>query len=139
MYHRYRSIDGSCNNIVKGERGQSFTVYGRLLYPNYLGGIKEPRRSVTKQTLPSARLVSSVMQCDTIIDKKRSLAVRFWGQLVEHDMSHTAMSKMSECSIIHLKRNLRILIQIQVSSLAECFAFVSTRSFQFLSSSFIIP
>ncbi|XP_045467735.1 peroxidase-like isoform X2 [Harmonia axyridis] len=94
VYSKYRSIDGSCNNYMKGERGQSFTIYGRLLFPEYMGGVRDPRRSVTRQVLPSAREVSAKLELNSIPDQMRSWAVLFWGQFLEHDMAHTAMSKM---------------------------------------------
>lgn len=93
IFSKYRSIDGSCNNIINGVRGKSFTVYKRILPPRYLDGIKEPRRSVTKRPLPSSRLVSVKVFEDMPVLKKLTAAVNIWTQFVEHDLAHTAMTK----------------------------------------------
>ncbi|KAL3277115.1 hypothetical protein HHI36_012472 [Cryptolaemus montrouzieri] len=94
IHSKYRSFDGSCNNVDDEDKGKSFTVYGRLLNPNYIDGIREPRRSVTKESMVSPRTVSANLYLDHTVDKKRSLAALYWGQFIEHDLSHTAMSEM---------------------------------------------
>ena len=35
---KYRSIDGSCNNVERSEWGMALTSFGRLLPPNYSDG-----------------------------------------------------------------------------------------------------
>lgn len=93
----YRSIDGSCNHQTDGSRGVSFTGYKRLLHPEYLDGVQEPRRSVTKKILPSPRLIStSLITASNSDHNQLTLAVMLWSEFVEHDVSHTATSKMSE-------------------------------------------
>lgn len=57
----------------------------------------EPRRAVSKKALPSARLVSTKMAKDIDLpDTKLTLAFMQWSEFVAHDMSHTAVSKMSK-------------------------------------------
>lgn len=47
--------------------------------------------------LPSARLISSSMVADVNIpDEKYTLAFMQWAQLLEHDLSHIPMRKMSK-------------------------------------------
>ncbi|XP_063908765.1 peroxidase-like isoform X2 [Zophobas morio] len=90
----YRSIDGSCNHKFDSTQGSAFTSYKRLLYPDYLDGIQAPRRAVSKKALPSARRISAslVKTGGTVFDW--TLAMPEWSQFVEHDLSHTATSKM---------------------------------------------
>lgn len=98
IFSKYRSIDGSCNHISDRDLGQSFTSYARLLFPAYLDGIMEFRRSVNKKhALPSPRQISnSLVQNIDVADKEFTLAVMQWGQFISHDMAHTAESKMSK-------------------------------------------
>lgn len=91
----YRSINGSCNHISDGNKGEAFTGYTRLLYPDYLDGIQEPRRAVNKKPLPSPRTVSSlVVDHAEHLDDRLTLAVMQWGQFIEHDLSRTAAAVM---------------------------------------------
>jgi peroxidase len=92
---QYRSIDGTCNHKNDGTQGSAFTAYKRLLHPEYLDGVQEPRRAVSKKQLPSARLVSGTLV--RRLDDSNSdltLAMMLWSEFVEHDLSHTATSKM---------------------------------------------
>ncbi|KAK9874569.1 hypothetical protein WA026_005402 [Henosepilachna vigintioctopunctata] len=91
---KYRSYDGSCNNVDVSHKGRSFTAYERLMNQNYQAAERGTRRSVTKHPLSSASSISSQLNLDTTPDNKRTLAVLYWAQFVEHDLSHTAMTKM---------------------------------------------
>lgn len=94
---KYRSIDGSCNHELNGNVGRSFTSYTRLLFPNYLDGIQEFRRSVTKKPLPSPRLISNkLVKSDCDDDKDLTLALVQWTEFIGNDLAHTATSKMSK-------------------------------------------
>lgn len=97
-YSKYRFIDGSCNHLTDGSLGASFTGYKRLLFADYLDGIQEPRRSVTKKhALPSPRVISNALVKNSdVIEKELTLAVMQWGQFVGHDLAHTAVNKMSK-------------------------------------------
>ena len=35
---KYRSIDGTCNNLENPKLGSALTAYTRLLFPNYIDG-----------------------------------------------------------------------------------------------------
>lgn len=95
---KYRSLDGSCNNIYDGLRGKAFTGYKRLLPAAYLDGVQEIRRSVNRKfALPSPRLIStSLCRHRNNIDNELTLSVMQWSQFIEHDLAHTATSKMSK-------------------------------------------
>ncbi|XP_012227189.1 peroxidase-like [Linepithema humile] len=84
---RYRSYDGSCNNLRNPTWGLANTRYGRLVRARYSDGIRAPSRSITGLDLPSARLVSYTLFPDTDVnDNLWTLAAMQYGQIITHDM-----------------------------------------------------
>lgn len=94
---KYRTIDGSCNNLKNKDWGQAVTAFQRLLPPNYSDGTNLPRVSVTGGELPSARLVSQQLTINREEDYRSfTLMVMQWGQFLDHDITHTPLSKGSQ-------------------------------------------
>ncbi|KAL7029256.1 hypothetical protein ACKWTF_006169 [Chironomus riparius] len=88
---RYRSLDGSCNNLYNPSWGVANSRYGRLLTPRYGDGVSSPTASVTGHELPNARLISlTVFGESDVPDRGLTIANMQWGQIVTHDMSLTA-------------------------------------------------
>lgn len=56
---KYRTIDGSCNNLKAPLWGKSQTQYSRVLAPAYADGLSEFRLSVNGNPLPSVRTIST--------------------------------------------------------------------------------
>jgi peroxidase len=93
-YSKYRTIDGSCNNLRKPLWAKSNTAFSRLVPPAYADGINKPRISVTGGQLPSARVVSVAAATDrNITDKKFTLFVMQWGQVC-HSLFKALISKL---------------------------------------------
>ncbi|KAL4231391.1 hypothetical protein ACF0H5_008970 [Mactra antiquata] len=95
---KYRSIDGSCNNLMNPLMGRSNRPHIRLLKPQYMDDIGLPRQTgVTGEYLPSARTVSNVVHnqdpCCPMVDPDISLFVMQWGQMIDHDLTDTAIAK----------------------------------------------
>ncbi|KAL1132705.1 hypothetical protein AAG570_010657, partial [Ranatra chinensis] len=85
---KYRSIDGSCNNLRNPGLGSANTNYKRLIPQRYSDGIHKPPVSVTGRNLPSTRLLSIILFPDVpISDPFFTLIAMQWGQIVTHDMS----------------------------------------------------
>ncbi|XP_060838351.1 peroxidase [Rhopalosiphum padi] len=86
--NKYRTIDGSCNNLRYTNWGIPNSKYARLLPPKYSDGIHAPPTSVSGEPLPGSRLISIVMFPDVPIpDPVWTLITMTWGQIVTHDMS----------------------------------------------------
>lgn len=87
---KYRSIDGSCNNLRFRTWGKSFTCHRRLLPPDYADGVAAPRISSDGNDLPNARTLSSVLlpSIDIFDDRLTSMTMAF-GQFVIHDITRT--------------------------------------------------
>lgn len=91
---KYRSVDGSCNNIKHKEWGQAATAYQRIIPPDYQDGANAPRLGVTGSTLPSPRTLSRQMTAQTDdLYAHFTLLIMQWGQFVDHDITHTPISK----------------------------------------------
>ncbi|KAI8437925.1 hypothetical protein MSG28_010605 [Choristoneura fumiferana] len=92
---KYRSLDGSCNNLAQPLRwGVSRTPFRRVLPADYGDGISSPRTGVNGSTLPSARDVSvTVHRPSYAHDISFTVMLAVWGQFIDHDITATALSK----------------------------------------------
>lgn len=88
---RFRTIDGTCNNLQNPYWGSSYTVFDRLVPAVYEDGWNEPRgagKSISGQRLPSARIVSLSVHPDHINpDNRMTNMVPQVGQFLDHDMT----------------------------------------------------
>ncbi|KAF7273355.1 hypothetical protein GWI33_013942 [Rhynchophorus ferrugineus] len=85
---RYRSYDGSCNNLQNPGVGTPQTRYNRLLPQKYGDGISTPTLAKSGNDLPSARTVSINIYPDIPIeDPIWNLNAMQYGQIITHDMS----------------------------------------------------
>lgn len=88
---RYRSIDGSCNNLARPAWGMPQNPYGRLVPYNYADGVSAWPLSRSGEPLPNPREVSLRLFPDKqLIDPVWNLNTQQWGQIITHDMSLTA-------------------------------------------------
>ncbi|XP_071545466.1 LOW QUALITY PROTEIN: salivary peroxidase/catechol oxidase-like [Panulirus ornatus] len=93
---RYRSVDGTCNNLKNPTWGASFTPFRRALPPDYGDGVSSVRRAADGGDLPSARLVSTTVHLNKLADSRSyTVLTMTWGQFVDHDITLTALSKGS--------------------------------------------
>ncbi|XP_074034830.1 peroxidase isoform X2 [Leptinotarsa decemlineata] len=92
---KYRSHDGSCNNIENPSWGTPFSKYGRLLPPKYGDGISSLTLSRTGKALPNPRSLSIAIYPDIpYTDRWFTLNAMQFGQIVVHDMSLTVLSNV---------------------------------------------
>ncbi len=99
-YHRkYRTLDGSCNNLQHPEWGASLTAFQRLLKPIYENGLNTPVGWNASHTYnghhkPSARKLSlEVVSTDTTSNHAQfSHMLMQWGQFLDHDLDFTVTS-----------------------------------------------
>ncbi|XP_045767126.1 peroxidase isoform X2 [Maniola jurtina] len=88
---RYRSIDGTCNNLRRPTWGIPQTPYGRLVNYKYGDGISSFPRAVSGKELPNPRVISNYLfPSKQLVDPIWNLNAQQWGQIITHDMSLTA-------------------------------------------------
>lgn len=103
-YHlKYRSIDGTCNNLEHPSWGASLTGFRRLAKPIYENGLSTPigwekDRLYFGYPKPLARLVSTTVISTNEItqDDRITHMVMQWGQFLDHDLDHAIPSVSSE-------------------------------------------
>ncbi|KAL0832125.1 hypothetical protein ABMA28_001592 [Loxostege sticticalis] len=101
---RYRSIDGSCNNLARPAWGMPQTPYGRLVPYNYADGVSAWPRARSGNPLPNPRLLSNRLFPDlNLVSPIWNLNAQQWGQIITHDMSLTAgvaQTRLDQCHIL---------------------------------------
>ncbi|XP_037298832.1 peroxidasin [Manduca sexta] len=99
---KYRSLDGTCNNLNHPYRwGVSHTPFRRILPAVYGDGISSPRTGVNGAPLPSARDVSvTVHRPSYAHDSSFTVMLAVWGQFLDHDITATALSKGQNSSAL---------------------------------------
>ncbi|XP_032877568.1 peroxidasin homolog isoform X1 [Amblyraja radiata] len=96
FHQKYRSHDGTCNNLQHPMWGASLTAFERLLKPVYENGFNLPRginrdRFSNGFPLPLPRLIStSLVGTEAITpDDQYTHMLMQWGQFVDHDIDLT--------------------------------------------------
>ncbi|KAJ7385166.1 heme peroxidase [Desmophyllum pertusum] len=89
---RYRSIDGTCNNLENPKWGAALSAFERIEFPDYADGLSEPRKSHSNKPLPNARDVSRKVHgsgADGTHPDSKTLShlVMVWGSFSNHDMT----------------------------------------------------
>ncbi|XP_071870045.1 uncharacterized protein [Bombus fervidus] len=91
---RYRTSDGSCNNLQHLWWGSAMSTMQRFLPSVYDDGIQSIRKSVTGRPLPSARLVTTVIHEDKDVPLEAVTHMLMqWGQFVDHDLTATGQGR----------------------------------------------
>uniref|UniRef100_A0A672R5U5 Peroxidasin n=1 Tax=Sinocyclocheilus grahami TaxID=75366 RepID=A0A672R5U5_SINGR len=98
FHQKYRTHDGTCNNLQHPMWGASLTAFERLLKPVYDNGFNLPRGATERRhnsfPLPLPRLVSTTMiGTETITpDDRYTHMLMQWGQFLDHDLDSTVVS-----------------------------------------------
>ncbi len=87
---RYRTMDGSCNNIARPYMGMAGIAYKRLRVPAYADNVSLPRNtSVNGGALPNPRKLSAQLCRDnSATDKVWTNLLPLFGQFVAHDLTN---------------------------------------------------
>ncbi|PZC86185.1 hypothetical protein B5X24_HaOG211346 [Helicoverpa armigera] len=91
---RYRTHDGTCNNINRPRWGSTMTPVQRFLAPSYSDGLQAARRSIFGTKLPSAREISSTIHEDRNAETVGVTHLLMqWGQFLDHDVTSSSQSR----------------------------------------------
>ncbi|XP_017332074.1 peroxidasin [Ictalurus punctatus] len=98
FHQKYRSHDGTCNNLQHPMWGASLTAFERLLKSVYDNGFNLPRGATERLHngfyLPLPRLVSTTMIGTERItpDERYTHMLMQWGQFLDHDLDSTVVA-----------------------------------------------
>ncbi|TMS40188.1 hypothetical protein L596_006599 [Steinernema carpocapsae] len=97
-YHaKYRTFDGSCNNLNNSLWGASFMPFLRLLEPNYDDGVNAPVGS-RKRHLPNAREVTNhLLRTPATFSVPANAMLMQFGQFLSHDMTSNTIDQHCGC------------------------------------------
>ncbi|XP_029672350.1 uncharacterized protein LOC115240990 [Formica exsecta] len=91
---RYRTSDGSCNNLQNLWWGSAMSAMQRFLPPEYQDGVQTIRRSKNGRPLPSARdITNRIHESKDIPLASVTHMLMQWGQFVDHDLTATGQSR----------------------------------------------
>lgn len=91
---RYRTHDGTCNNVNRPRWGSTMTPVQRFLPPSYSDGLQAPRRSVSGALLPSAREISALVhESQNVESPGITHLLMQWGQFLDHDVTSSSQSR----------------------------------------------
>lgn len=93
--YKYRSLEGTCNNLRHPKWGSKLQPFGRLLPADYVDGLSEPKASFPKGVYPPPRQVSICMQNATnkYSEFRLNLLFAHFAHFVDHDMVSIAAYK----------------------------------------------
>lgn len=95
---KYRTIDGSCNNIDHPLWGTAYSKFSRILKAEYADGVSAFQKSVTGHELPSPRFISKNIYTEkSVLDPEYTIAMMQFGQIMAHDMSFGLESTSKSC------------------------------------------
>uniref|UniRef100_A0AAF5PWT0 peroxidase n=3 Tax=Wuchereria bancrofti TaxID=6293 RepID=A0AAF5PWT0_WUCBA len=84
----YRTMDGTCNNLLRPLRGAAFRPYNRLLLPEYDNKLSEP---VVSRFILSSR--------KTVQHGEYNALLMQWGQYLIHEMAKTTLVPSAKCNV----------------------------------------
>ncbi|XP_068623470.1 peroxidase-like [Battus philenor] len=88
---RYRSYDGSCNNLKNPNWGTTKSPYAYLMQNNYPDDVNSWPRASDGGLLPNAREISlNIFIAKKEVEQKWNLNTQQWGQVLAHDLALTA-------------------------------------------------
>ncbi|XP_032664992.1 uncharacterized protein LOC116841308 isoform X2 [Odontomachus brunneus] len=91
---RYRTSDGSCNNLQDLWWGSAMSTMQRFLPAVYQDGVQSIRRSTSGRPLPSARDITGLIHEDQDVPLASVTHMLMqWGQFVDHDLTATGQSR----------------------------------------------
>jgi len=99
---KYRTYDGSCNNLENGNWGKAGLTYARMVPSSYTDGIGSVRQSQSGADLPSTRSLTqdALMPGTRGPSERLNMNMMVWGQFISHDIVLTPGTRASDGSAI---------------------------------------
>lgn len=100
FHQRYRTFDGSCNNLQNSLRGAAFMPFARLLPANYEDGVA--RMVGVSKPMPNPRAVTHLLLSSSfvVLTRFNGLLMQF-GQFLSHDITRNTITNFCRCQTVH--------------------------------------
>lgn len=101
--HKYRTLNGTCNNLCHVTWGSVQSPFQRLLPPAYQYGESAPRSlGSNDKPLPNTRKVSRIVFVSSPTDEQNRTPnfthmTMIWGQFLSHDIVLTQSNESAQC------------------------------------------
>lgn len=101
--HKYRTLNGTCNNLCHVTWGSVQSPFQRLLPPAYQYGESAPRSlGSNDKPLPNTRKVSRIVFVSSPTDDQNRTPnfthmTMIWGQFLSHDIVLTQSNESAQC------------------------------------------
>ncbi|KAI1700705.1 heme peroxidase domain-containing protein [Ditylenchus destructor] len=98
---KFRSFDGTCNNLEEPLKGAAYMPFGRIKEPAYDDRFQAPSASLNLRDMqrPTAREASRVMLASGVeTPAKWNALLMQWGQFIAHDVTKTSMLNNQQCA-----------------------------------------
>ncbi|XP_016664411.1 peroxidase-like [Acyrthosiphon pisum] len=94
---KYRTVNGSCNNLQNPNWGAALTPFYRYMDPVFSDGISAFRLQSDGSPLPNARNITLTMFQDSlrICDYKNNELLVPWGQFITHDTAYSPVRSVN--------------------------------------------
>ncbi|KAJ9573877.1 hypothetical protein L9F63_008737, partial [Diploptera punctata] len=92
---KYRSLDGSCNNVRHPEWGSRGTPFIRMLPPDYADGVSAPRWS--EHLPPPSKIIRGLSDVKVQLHEHVTSLLAIWGQMVLRDLAVIKTSESVNC------------------------------------------
>ncbi|VVC34718.1 Haem peroxidase,Haem peroxidase, animal type [Cinara cedri] len=94
---KYRTINGSCNNVQNPTWGASMTPFYRYMDPVFSDGISKFRVQSDGSPLPNARTLTLTLFQNTsrVCDHKNNELLVPWGQFITHDVAFSPVNSVN--------------------------------------------
>ena len=98
---KYRTADGSCNNLQHTSWGRAGMPFQRITPSIYDDGMSSPRtRATDGSELPNVREVANIVLVDQDFpDLQFTVSLMQWAQFVDHDIAHTTFDTLQCCPV----------------------------------------
>ncbi|RWS25233.1 Peroxidase-like protein [Leptotrombidium deliense] len=93
---KYRTADGSCNNLINTRWGKAMECVNRLEKPVYADGSKAPKVAKSGRALPNPRTISNTQHSHVNSFSHITHMLMQWGQFLDHDITFTPTAQVRE-------------------------------------------
>ncbi|KAI1711591.1 heme peroxidase domain-containing protein [Ditylenchus destructor] len=95
---KFRSFDGTCNNLDEPLKGAAFMPFARIKDPAYDDKFSAPSASLNRLRPPAREASRLMLSSSAELTSKWNALLMQWGQFIAHDVAKTTMLNNQQCA-----------------------------------------